>query len=195
MAKWLFEVGAAENIRIEDTEGTTPMFVAFANGHRHAVKWLFEAGAAEDIRIPSNFECAPLYFAHVNQSHSTLLLLVLQGAANDESGNVDAAIFERDTPAGYKAARKDLCQKHFCPLRPALGFHSLRAPCDPHCPRGFCRKHVSCSTKLFALQGLSPLVLLCDHEEILLTPIADFVEAARGLLLRNARLAAVLIIE
>lgn len=49
-AKWLFQNGAAEDIRTPDFFGGTPMIAAFANDNLEVSRWLFEVGAAPDIR-------------------------------------------------------------------------------------------------------------------------------------------------
>ena len=54
MAQWLFEVGAAEDIRTKDNGGATRLLRACLGGHLDVAQWLFEVGAAEDIRTKDN---------------------------------------------------------------------------------------------------------------------------------------------
>jgi hypothetical protein len=51
VAQWLFEVGAAADVRTADENGVTPMFVACCQGHLDVAAWFFDnAGAAADVR-------------------------------------------------------------------------------------------------------------------------------------------------
>ena len=50
-AKWLFEVGAAEDVRTKDIKIAHfhEPSLACCHGHLDVAKWLFEVGAAEDV--------------------------------------------------------------------------------------------------------------------------------------------------
>jgi len=61
VAKWLFEVGSAEDIRTKNNDGRTPMFAACWNGHLGVAKWLFEVGTTEDIRTKNNDGRTPMF--------------------------------------------------------------------------------------------------------------------------------------
>ena len=54
LAKWLFEVGAAEDIRTRNNNGWTPILMACSEGHLDTAKWLFEVGAADNIQTGDN---------------------------------------------------------------------------------------------------------------------------------------------
>jgi hypothetical protein len=63
MAKWLFEVGAANDIRTKDSNSWTPMFAACRGGNLDVAKWLFEVGASDDIRTKDDHDRTPMYIA------------------------------------------------------------------------------------------------------------------------------------
>jgi hypothetical protein len=53
VAKWLFDAGAAEDLRTVDIFHHTTIFSACSNGHLEVAKWLFErdpTGAEADIK-------------------------------------------------------------------------------------------------------------------------------------------------
>ena len=47
VAKWLFEVGASDDIHVKKIDGFTPIICARFGGHQEVVDWLFEMGAPE----------------------------------------------------------------------------------------------------------------------------------------------------
>ena len=73
--KWLYEVGAAADIRKANNYGYTPMHIACQWRHLPVCKWLYEVGAAGDITktknggytgaIPGTYppSLSPLFFA------------------------------------------------------------------------------------------------------------------------------------
>ena len=161
LAKWLYEVGAAESIRTKTKGDISP------------------------LRIITQQRCS-----HVAPAcEPTVLWLVLQGAANDEvSGHVDAWILERDTSVDiFRAAlRKNisaLLEQHS-----TFTFLVLPAACAAHSALAdSLTRYALRSKNPRAPQASSPLALLCGHEETLLALIADFVGVVRGRQLRNAR--------
>ena len=48
MVKWLFEAGAAEDIRIENNDFWSPMHAACSFNRHHATRWLALHGAANN---------------------------------------------------------------------------------------------------------------------------------------------------
>ena len=63
VTKWLFEMGAAEDIRTKDDRSVqTPMCAVCYCGHLDVAKLLFE-GAADDIRTKNEDGCTPMLFA------------------------------------------------------------------------------------------------------------------------------------
>jgi hypothetical protein len=199
VAKWLFEVGAAEDIRTKDNVGNTPMLIACREGHHDVATWLFEVGAAEDVRTKDNDGQSPLYDAAAFDIHDSIMTwLVIQGAANDEASyHVDAAILARDTYDGHRRTTLHqnltaLLDQHSIFIRLVIpAAHTANAaPVDAipsACDAIFSEEpHIS--------HVPSPLALLCGHEESLLALIADFVGVVRGRQLRNAREAAAALI-
>jgi hypothetical protein len=191
VAKWLFEVGAAEDIRTTGGNCLTPMIAACSSGRLDVVKWLFEVGDAHDIRTTGNIGVTPLSSASSNTQDSTVLWLVLQGAANDDtSGHVDSAILAHviDREAVRAAFRQNLAallDQHATFARVVLpATRTAQAASAEAVPS---TRYALLSKKPRARQGLSPLALLCGHEDTLLALIADFVGVARGRQLRNAR--------
>ena len=49
MVQWLFDNGAAEDVRQPDNNGCTPMHIAVQNNHLKMVHWLCNHGATGDI--------------------------------------------------------------------------------------------------------------------------------------------------
>jgi len=203
VAKWLFKVGAAEDIRTKSNNGSTPMFIACSMGRLLVAKWLFEVGAAEDIRTKINNGCTPLSRASSNTQDSTVLWLVLQGAANDEtSSHVDSTIlvsdFEYSEDWSKNGSQNDPDSRHafrrnvIAVLDQQFLFARLVLPATRTAQAASAEavpsaRHALLSKKPRARQGLSPLALLCGHEDTLLALIADFVGVVRGRQLRNAR--------
>jgi len=63
VAKWLFSVGAAEDVRTKDNDARTPMSVACQKGHLHVAKWLFLKDAGDDIRTKDEIGTCPMDLA------------------------------------------------------------------------------------------------------------------------------------
>jgi hypothetical protein len=172
-------------------------------GRLLVAKWLFEVGAAEDIRTKIKYGCNPLSRASSYTQDYNVLWLVLQGAANDEtSGHVDATIlvsdFEDSEDWSKNGSQNDPDSRHAfrrnvtAVLDQQLLFARLVLPAIRTAQAASAEavpssRHALHSKKPRAPQGLSPLALLCGHEDTLLALIADFVGVVRGRQLRNAR--------
>ena len=80
MCKWLFEVGAVEDITKADTNGETPMWIACYGGHLSVCTWLFEVGAAADIIKADDEGLTPMLIACAHDNMSVCQWLILKGA-------------------------------------------------------------------------------------------------------------------
>jgi hypothetical protein len=58
---YLFEAGAAEDVRTKDSSGNTPLYVACKHGRFDVVVWLCEVGAREDTQNMNDTGRSPLY--------------------------------------------------------------------------------------------------------------------------------------
>ena len=68
VAQWLFDHGAAEDVRTARRfDGWTPMMAACSQGRLPVAQWLYRSGAAEDVRRTST------------SGHTPMLAVVLQG--------------------------------------------------------------------------------------------------------------------
>ena len=83
VCKWLFEVGAAEDITKVNNDGATPMYITCEEGHLSVCKWLFEVGAATDITKADNYGFTPMYIACQKGYLSVCKWLFEVGAAED----------------------------------------------------------------------------------------------------------------
>ena len=183
MAQWLFKVGAAEDIRTKDNNGSTPLLSACNGGHLDVAHWLFEVGAAEDIRTKNNYGRTPLLRACDGGHLDVAQWLILAGAANNvTTGHVDQGILTRDV------RQSD---------RPSIRGSLVRL-IDAHCV--FARLVVpatciiSATTMAKSSKHQRPgegstclLPRLVGHEESLLSLVADFLGIVRGRELRYAR--------
>ena len=79
MAKWLFGVDAADDIRTKNCFGHTPMLAAFGD-HLQVAKWRFAVAAAEDTRKVTRASFACLHHHH----HHVAMWLILKGATNND---------------------------------------------------------------------------------------------------------------
>ena len=195
VAKWLYFVGAAEDVRTRTKlAALTPMCIAAFFGHLHVVKWLFEVGSAEDIRTLTTQGNNPLKYAALRFNHSVVTWLVLHGAASDEfSGHVDHLTLFRDMPTAEKnpyrktvsgenkKVRSVLCKDIVALLYAHQVFTSLILPATRF------GRAAEGSFAAGVLNKLSPLTALCGHEETLLVLIADYLGVIRKRQLRNAR--------
>ena len=83
IAQWLFEHGAAADIRTTHLEGETPMMSACKWGNLAVAKWLFEVGAAVDIRTQDECGWTPMMAACRVGHLDTAKWLFEVGAAAD----------------------------------------------------------------------------------------------------------------
>ena len=63
VCKWLYDHGAAEDIRKSNAALVTPMYLACWNGHLSVCQWLFEVGAKGDITKANNNGITPMLIA------------------------------------------------------------------------------------------------------------------------------------
>ena len=82
VAQWLFEVGAADDIRTKINVGNTPMMLACLNGHLQVAQWLFEVGAAGDIRTTNTGGNTPMMAACDQGYFPMAQWLILAGAVS-----------------------------------------------------------------------------------------------------------------
>lgn len=86
VAKWLYDNGAAEDIRyVSDTCDYTPMNLAIAGGHLDLAKWIFTAGGAKDIRDTGFF--TPIETA-VHAGHLHIVKWLFRMGVADDVRNV-----------------------------------------------------------------------------------------------------------
>jgi len=85
VVKWLFDMGAEEDIRVKTECGCewTPMFVACCHGDLALAKWLFKVGATEDIRTKDTDGWCPMFVACSNGHLDVIKWLFAVGAADD----------------------------------------------------------------------------------------------------------------
>lgn len=96
MAKWLYEVGAAADIRTANVYGSTPLTYACMQGHLHVAKWLFQVGASSSLQNEDKDGNTAMKIAADYHHEDVVEWLLLQGAANDDTGHVDPALLLRD---------------------------------------------------------------------------------------------------
>jgi len=122
VCRWLFEVGAAEDIRKANNNGYTPMLLACWQGHLSVCKWLVEVGAAEDIRKSDNSGYTPMLWACREGHLSVMKYLILNSALNHPvsdsekesdaaGGHIDQTTFEDDVHPSHRPALFDWAQK------------------------------------------------------------------------------------
>ena len=121
VCQWLFEMGAARDIRKADNNGITPMILACLKGHLAVCRWLFEVGAAEDIRKANNEGYTPMFLACQEGHLSVMKYLILNSALNrpvsgaekesDAVGHIDHTIVEHDIQPSHRPALFDWAQK------------------------------------------------------------------------------------
>jgi len=181
VAKWLFEVGADEDIRTMPI-GWTPMYTACWHGHLDVAKWLFEMGAAEDIRTTSIGCKTPLAMSCRNIDVATWL--ILQGAANDDDGHVDPAILQRAVHAGNRPRLIPPLQL-LVNENASFQFLVLTAARFTAAPQKGALLHDS--EKRANSTPRCALELLRGLEGSVLRLIADFAGVVRGRQLQNAR--------
>merc|ERR1711965_405768 len=80
VCKWLYEMGADEDISRANKQGHTPMLIACMCGHLSVCEWLVLNGAL-------NRSTSSTAAAAEDEYHS-----------DDQAGHVDQAIVQRDTP-------------------------------------------------------------------------------------------------
>lgn len=206
VAQWLFEVGAADDIFVEDgSHGCTPMFAACKAGQLDVVEWLLDSGASNDIRTKDCYGNTPMHAVCREGRLDVAMWLYKVGAADDiRSTNTDGW-----TPmyAAVEQQRFDVVQWifHLGGLDIGAGIYSQQ-----HLQRFFHPLHhvhaaffslvlpaVRFRTLLIPTfdakaQTLAPsaLALLRGHEETVLSLIADFCGVVRGWQLRHVREAA-----
>ena len=109
VCKWLARQGAADDARVRDVNGSSPLIEAARNGHVEVCTWLIEETCArETITTADNDGCTPFYWACVSGCLRTVRLLYAAGAAQD----VRRADKHGATPM-LEACRKgnlDICQ-------------------------------------------------------------------------------------
>lgn len=85
VCKWLYSMGAAEDVNAVSRMGCTPMHFACVNGRLETCKWLYEAGAAEDIHTVDAYGQTPMITAAANGHLPILMWLTDIGATEDVS--------------------------------------------------------------------------------------------------------------
>jgi ankyrin repeat protein len=83
VVKFLHEHGAADDVRVANKSGLTPLHAASSNGHLEVVKFLHEHGAADDVRVADTSGCTPLHAASTNGHLEVIKFLHEHGAAHD----------------------------------------------------------------------------------------------------------------
>lgn len=81
--QWLFEHGAAGDVRTPCSGGATPMLVACRQGQLDVCQWLFDHGAVEDLTTRSDDGSTPLLVACERGHTHVARWLVTHGAAVD----------------------------------------------------------------------------------------------------------------
>jgi hypothetical protein len=182
IAKWLFELGAADDIRTKNDDGATPMFFACHKGHLQVAKWLFDVGAADDIKTADDYSRHPLQIACDEDHLHVSQWLILAGSANNPvTGHVDASTLSRGVPEKYRLAiassLRSLVHDHAVFTRTVVP-----ATCLVRTPAA-----VVAANKRQGIARACLLLRLVGHEETLLSLVADFAGIVRGRKLRNAR--------
>jgi len=116
-------MGAAEDIRVCDDAGRSPMLKACQMGHLDVANWLYSAGAAEDIRRPNNFDNAPLSVACAMGHPHVACWLILKGAANDSRSQDNSGIVHVCEKLLLHNVREDGRRDVYCGLERIVAGH------------------------------------------------------------------------
>ena len=200
VAQWLFDNGAAEDVRTADRDGDTPMFWACCRGYLRVVQWLYDVGAAEDVRRANKSGKTPMLYGKLE----VVLWLILNGAANNNStGRVDQSIIIKEfrlseEPLSFHVSKKqkvqsameDLLSDHcnfisiFLPaVYSGVAAHgSLIPEPEKNKPNKLARK-----SPMRTSLGPCHLPKLRGLESSVVAHVADFAGVVRGRQLRNLR--------
>ncbi len=80
ICRWLFDMGAVNDVTRESNNGSTPMFIACEKGHMSVCKWLFEVGAARDIFKANKDNETPMLVAFQEGHLEVCMWLVTNGS-------------------------------------------------------------------------------------------------------------------
>jgi len=80
---FLFERGAAADIKTRNNRGNVPMHVACDNGYLKVAQWLFGTGVSTNVRIVNNFGNAPMHMTCFKGHLDVAKWLFEVGAAPD----------------------------------------------------------------------------------------------------------------
>ena len=188
-AQWLYDHGAAVDVRTADKYGWTPMFYVCFHGEIETAQWLFDHGAAEDVRIADENGWTPMFKTCENGNLDVYLWLVLNGAANNVlTGHVDEAIIGKSIENGeftsnqLRGAMENLLADHSnfitLVLSAVCGLPRLPLPASSNGRQNKVMRASNGPCYLPKLRGL---------ESSVVAHISDFVGVVRGRHLRNLR--------
>ena len=172
---WLFDHGAAEDVRTADETGETPLHVAFNRGHSKVATWLLLNSASNNIAT-----------GHLDESNfRTILLEDIIHLSWIRSSAVDTRAALRDDLMDLLACHSKFLSLFLVAIVSALPRESPLL--DTACPDQ--EAPFSHSLKRLMLTSPSPCHLpkFRGHESSIVSHIADFAGVVRGRQLRNLR--------
>ena len=175
MAKWLFEAGAAQDVRSKDAAGQTPLFCDCYAGHLDVAKWLFKVCSYRDSWPKDRDGKTPIRETCEEGHLDVVQWLILEGAANNQEGHVDLEIVQDEIVDALDGPSEgDLLECLGVLLDEHAAFMKLILP-------------ATARVDLESQTSPSSLSMLNGYQGSLMVLIADFVGVARGRRLRNLR--------